>query len=46
LEDAKESDDAEEELKLCLPEADEQLEKALGHYDRKFGEIRGKEAPD
>ena len=46
LEDAKESDEADEELKLYLPETEEELEKALDHYDRKFKEVRGKEAPD
>jgi len=35
LEDAKEPDDTDEELKLYLPETDEELEKSLEHYKRK-----------
>lgn len=46
LEDAKEPNDADEELKLYLPGTDEELEKALDHYDRKLKEVREKEAPD
>ncbi|MGA2877297.1 MAG: hypothetical protein ABSE82_17415 [Nitrososphaerales archaeon] len=44
LEDT-ESVDMDEELELYLPETDEEMEKALDHYDRKSKEIRGKEAP-